>query len=276
MKRILVPTDFSGCADGALKFAFELARDAGAEIVLLHSYYPAASADMGYYNTFMLEEYLKIKEKSLQEKLQTYKADPNFAAVEARSMVEYGFPAQSICESAVNQDADLIVMGTTGASGLKEIIMGSTAGNVVVKSKVPVLALPVGSEYSQLGSDFIFSTDFKMLLNAKSKEVLGEIIALKKAKLTILHQVDDTDTRKKIETGEIVMGILFHDVEHTFDFLDGSDLSQSLNDYVDKHGGSLLCLVSHQHGFFEKLFFRSMSREVAHHTKIPLLILQEK
>jgi nucleotide-binding universal stress UspA family protein len=276
MKRILVPSDFSACADNALLFAFNLAKDTGAEILLLHSYYPAASADMGYYNTFMLEEYLRIKEKSLVEKLQAYKADPNFATVEAQSLVEYGFPAQSVCEAAVSHDADIIVMGTTGASGLKEIIMGSTTGSVVTKSKVPVLALPVGSSYDQLGSDFVFSTDFKLLLNTKSKEVFHELIELKKAKLTILHQVDDDDTRKKVETGEIVMSILFHDVDHTFDFLDGSDLSKSLNEYIDKNGGSLLCLVSHQHGFFEKLFFKSLSREVAHHTRIPLLVLQEK
>jgi len=276
MKRILVPSDFSACADNALQFAFSLAKDSGAEVFVLHSFYPAASADMGYYNTFMLEEYLRVKEKTLEEKISVFRNNALYSSVKCSASVEYGFPVQSICDAADSHDADLVVMGTTGASGIKEMIMGSTAGSVIVKSRVPVLALPVNATYENVGSDFLLSTDFNLLLNTKSREVLREMIALKNASLTILHQVTDHDTRKKVDTGEIILDILFHDVKHSFDFLDGNDLNKALNEYIDKKGGSLICMVSHHHGFFEKLFFKSMSRDVAHHTRLPLLVLQEK
>jgi nucleotide-binding universal stress UspA family protein len=130
VRRILIPTDFSGPSDRALQVACALARDHGAELVILHAV-PAAAVIYGP----PPEEYLE----HLREELKRLgAADPKTRVV--HELVE-GDPARAILRAAREAGCDLIVMGTHGRTGLDRLLMGSVAEEVVRNAPCPVLAV---------------------------------------------------------------------------------------------------------------------------------------
>jgi nucleotide-binding universal stress UspA family protein len=138
IKVILHPTDFSECSQRAFPLASSLARDHGARLIVLHV---TSLPDLAYkgYGTpaspLLAEEYLA---KVRQELEQLQPPDPQLA-VEQR--IEEGDPTNEILRVAKETGAGLIVLGTHGRSGLRHLLMGSVADQVVRKAPCPVLTL---------------------------------------------------------------------------------------------------------------------------------------
>jgi nucleotide-binding universal stress UspA family protein len=138
-RRIVVPTDFSANADGALRAAARWARVLGnpAGPAELHVLYAGPHLerpeDRGVEEAWILPELESAKELVLL-------AAPGLA-VETH-VTWTGRPAESIVEWAAAHGADLIVAGTRGASAVRRIWLGSTAGSVARRAQVPVLLVP--------------------------------------------------------------------------------------------------------------------------------------
>lgn len=136
-KAIVFPTDFSHCSDAALEHATALARDAGGTLWIVHAEEPALAYAAGemYYGT------LEPDFHELQKMLREVKpADPS-VAYEQRLLRGDGSVAHKIVEFARQQAADLIVMGTHGRTGVKRLLMGSVAEEVLRRAPCPVLVM---------------------------------------------------------------------------------------------------------------------------------------
>lgn len=128
--RILVPTDFSPAAGEALRIAREGFTDA--EICLLHVLEPKRLASALSSPVHSSDETKALSGKLL-ERLNV------LSQAGEESLVEIGSPAETILNRAATWQADLIVMGTHGRTGLAHLLMGSVAENVVRKAALPVL-----------------------------------------------------------------------------------------------------------------------------------------
>lgn len=139
-RRIVCPTDFSAPAQKAARFAADLAKSCGAEVVLLHVVaeiaYPMRS--LGTVTAFpnLQEELHKRAADELEEARQSLDSD-----VTVRTELRDGEVHEQVLESARANDADLIVIGTHGHTGIKHILLGSTAEKIVRLSEVPVLSV---------------------------------------------------------------------------------------------------------------------------------------
>jgi len=129
---ILVPTDFSATSDAALHYATRLALTLGARLYLVHV--PAktgehfeASFPVGQFTTTAGERLSSILTKDELERLR-----PEY-------VLRVGTPAEEIVRYADVCDADLIIMGTHGRSGIAHALMGSVAEQVVRTAPCPVL-----------------------------------------------------------------------------------------------------------------------------------------
>ena len=140
IRTILFPTDFSGPAHHALEQATEFAKSFGARLVLLHvipqSAYPMRNLATvaGFPN--LRDELKKAADRDLEELRGKL---PKEVAVEGK--VREGIPHMQILECAQEVGADLIVMATQGNTGLKHVLLGSTAERAVRMSPVPVLTV---------------------------------------------------------------------------------------------------------------------------------------
>jgi len=139
MKHILVPFDFSPPSIEALKFAVDLAKKEGAEISTIHSIeFPSminSSVALEYEREYMA--FHRSKAIKRMDKI----AQRIGKGIKVNAMIDFGGVVPAIERAAAHSKADLIVMGTNGASGWKEITTGSNAEKVVRRSRIPVIAI---------------------------------------------------------------------------------------------------------------------------------------
>ena len=136
-QHILVPVDFSEHADQALTYAMELASKLGARLTLLHVIQrpmPGAGG-MGV----ALETYFQQVELMAGETMEDQARCAREAGLECEVAIVQGVPFQQIVDLATTKQADLIVMGTHGRTGLQHLLLGSVAERVVRLAPCPVL-----------------------------------------------------------------------------------------------------------------------------------------
>jgi nucleotide-binding universal stress UspA family protein len=141
-RKILFPTDFSPASQEALKWATSLARDSGASITIVHVEEPPMAYGGGEMYIGDDEGHREELKKSL---VQVVPGDPSIR-FEHKLLV--GDPATAIVQTADDEHADFIVIGTHGRTGLTRLLMGSVAEAIVRRAQCPVLTIkqPVAVE----------------------------------------------------------------------------------------------------------------------------------
>ena len=141
-RKILVPIDFSECSIRGLAYAKALAQQFGSTLLLFHSIrleYYAASDEYARYDLPLL---MRQAEKTAKEQMRDLTRKTDWEGLKVETMLEVGHPGQEICDRAKDRGADLIVTSTHGTTGLKHILLGSTAEYVVRHAHCPVLVVP--------------------------------------------------------------------------------------------------------------------------------------
>jgi len=140
-KKILVAIDFSESSDKAFRTALFMARTFEAHLLLLHVI--NEPVDMrGFYVPHISFDRLEEEIAEGAGKLMAQFCKNNLEGVsDYETLIVSGIPYQEIIQVAAQKDADLIVMGTHGRTGLDHVLFGSTAEKVVRKSPLPVLTV---------------------------------------------------------------------------------------------------------------------------------------
>lgn len=142
LEKILLPIDFSLCAAQGLAYAKALATQFGSRLVLLHS------VDLSYYSTnpeYILYDFpplLEAAEKSAREQMLELISAIDWEDLEVEHTLQSGHAGEQVCSCARDLGADLIVTSTHGRTGLKRILLGSTAEYIVRHAPCPVLVVP--------------------------------------------------------------------------------------------------------------------------------------
>ena len=133
MSTVLFPTDFSTASDAALSHAEALAKQSGAELLIMHVEEPPLAYGGG-------ELYYGLPEPT-SDRIQKMLADvrPKDPEVKFKHRLTMGDPAGEIVRIAGEEKADSIVLGTHGRTGLSRLLMGSVAEGVVRRAPCPVL-----------------------------------------------------------------------------------------------------------------------------------------
>ncbi len=140
LKHLLIPIDFSPCSRKALRYALAFARQFRARLTLLHviptNYF--VGSEFGPVD-FPLPE-AELREGSARE-LAAMAAREVGKAAPVATVVRQGQPVHEVVRFAQEADADLIILSTHGRTGLKHVLMGSVAENVVRYAPCPVLVV---------------------------------------------------------------------------------------------------------------------------------------
>ncbi len=153
---ILVPIDCGPRSPALLRSASALARRLGGHLVILHVYEPLTHAP-AHSTAEHLHHCQSIRQRMAEERLELYQ-DKFLDDEEVQSatlLAVEGFPEVEICEKARALNADLIVVSTHGYRGLKHLLMGSKAEQLIRRVPCPILVLPVASEGSEEEKDVI-------------------------------------------------------------------------------------------------------------------------
>lgn len=138
-KRILVPTDFGDSAALALDIAVDLAKRCGSALTLLHVYEIPSYVYEGMM-TSPVDLLTPIRETA-ERQFDTALAALRTRLPRAKGLLAVGVPWQQIQKCIVEDQPDLVVMGTHGRRGVSHTILGSVAEKIVRLSPVPVLTV---------------------------------------------------------------------------------------------------------------------------------------
>jgi nucleotide-binding universal stress UspA family protein len=158
MKKILVPTDFSDHAHYALKVAAEIAKKNNGEVILLHMLELPSQAGDAIGSGHELPEIMLFKNAAIN-KLEELMDDPCLDGVNVSEVIQFELAFDGIMNISKKNNVDLVVMGSHGASGFKEMFIGSNAEKVVRNSEIPVLIIKKDSANFNIDK-FVFASDF--------------------------------------------------------------------------------------------------------------------
>ena len=264
MNRILVPVDFSDTSLNALTYATKLFGGDVLEITILHTYEVSSSA-------FRMKSMDSILEGDAQKEMDALlkKMREKHPDISLQTKIMKSNAVSAITSLGNTGTYDFIVMGTKGASGLKEVFIGSVAGGVISKTKAPVLVVPGNYEYLPL-HEIVFAISGAPFSDANVVEPLRKLTRMHSSKINVLHISEDT----KPDLDEVVSTIEDMNPSVTYAFGTGN-INQRLDDYLRKENAGLLCLVRGKKDFFSRIFGESVTLKQAFSSLVPLLILHD-
>jgi nucleotide-binding universal stress UspA family protein len=274
IKRILVPTDFSECAENAIRYAALFAKDINAaEVILLHAYkLPATYGEMAI--SVIAEDLIVEQEHEAEmefvnqiQKLPELKYVPH-TFIHKNALIDDAIPV-----IADDMSIDLIIMGTKGAHGINEIVLGTNTYVITKKSKYPVLIIPENANYKSI-QNIALATDYQAL-NKSTVDTLKYFNRIFRSNIHLVH-IAENDIITEGEMAEAKsLNQHFKNINHHFHFIINTDLEKGLNTYVKEQNIDLLALIPRKHDFFHSLFNKSKSKKLIFHTEIPLLAIPD-
>lgn len=270
MKRILVPTDFSANAQHATKVALELGARNNAEIILFHSSNPNEGMNNSVYSPIFIHEYYDVKKKSIEQLADNLRAEGYSGLI--TPVYEIDFTVTAIVQCAEDRDVDLIIMGSTGASGLQGMILGSTASGVIARASRPVFIIPKDYKLPEAGTDVFVATDYQTPVASRSKAFLHELKEQLGYKLTAVH-VDQESSEHPHALQFLIEnfdGLITDRLE-----IEGEYITDKLIELQEGKPRSILCTITRHRNWFERIFSSSVSKSLIHHPELPLICLQE-
>lgn len=141
-KNLLFATDFSEGSANAVEQASSLAQITGARLHLFHVITELADKRRRFIPADVIDTFINEINRHAQEDMQAFKA-AHFAApaFEVTTEVSVGTGYEDILEEADKINADMIIVGTHGRTGIEKVLVGSTAERVVRNAKIPVLTV---------------------------------------------------------------------------------------------------------------------------------------
>lgn len=275
MINILVPTDFSKLSKVAIKYAIQFANKIDGNITLLYVVTQVDTPRAG----------LRLRFHTLQKELMiAAKEDLEGLVGEFSSLVKNSHPLktkiargtsfnEAVKAEAKKLRSGLIIMGTRGASGLRKYIVGSNTASVIDVSHIPVLVVPEFAEFKNFRT-VVHATDLK-----HTERELKTLIPYVKQFEAIVHLIHVTASLKQVGQLEkkidaIVAKTGFSNI--VVRVMVNKDIDEAIDHYVTSTKADLLTTFTHDHGFYDKLFDRSITRKLAFQSKMPLLAFRQK
>jgi nucleotide-binding universal stress UspA family protein len=270
MQKILVPTDFSKAADNALAVAKAIAQKTKATLHLAN-FYSIPMADYSYPEINMPDEILsqvKVAAVAEIEALTTQLKSENFIV---ESTVRMGFATDEIVALANEIQPDLIIVGTTGATGIVNKIIGSNAAHVMKNTTYPIMLVPQNCVCDGISNvvylDELKEDDTPVLekLFKLADELSVENIKLLNVNTGFFFQAIDEKLMTKLDD-------TFGLNKIQLDTVTAADVTSGIDQYLENHSVDLVVMSTHKKTLLERIFMRSDTEKMALYSKIPVLI----
>ena len=273
MKKILVPVDFSECSEYALEVAFNLAKKYDAEIIALHMLGIPDTVLTSSNSKEMLEGmyYLKLAEKRFKEFL-----DKDY--LEGITITDSVYSYKNFNELntvALENKADLIIMGSHGSSGLSEVFVGSNTEKVVRNSDIPVLVVKKESKNFN-AENAVFACDFTEENINAFKNAMKLFNSLTNAKVKLLYiNLPGQNYRSTKEIDARVHNFLNKadalNLLDQVDYYNDYTVEEGIYNYSNKAGVDIIALPTHGRRGLAHFFAGSISEDLVNHSNIPVI-----
>ncbi len=278
--KVLLPTDFSENAWHAINYAVFLFENTACTFYVLHAHQASPS---GLVSTINKERDTRLHEITLDESREKlYKTvgqlkkinkvkDHSFEAVlESEALLN------AVGRNVIDLDIDYICMGTQGASGFKEIFLGSNTVKLIKNINFcPVIAVPESYLFSRPDS-IAFATDYKHLYQKNELAPLLDIARLWDSTIRVIHVKAEESLSEMQQELKSLLSQFLKNIPFEADELDyHPNINLRINEWVESNGCGMLCMINSSHEFFSRILREPVVRKIAFRTHIPFLVLPE-
>ncbi len=278
MKNILIPTDFSENSWNAVAYALSFFKRVKCNFYLLHvSPFEEMIGRDSFYGSkeTVLEKSTQSDTEQMQLLLKRIEKLPLNTKHSFFKINEYIFFVDAIRKQVKEKNIDFIVMGTKGASGIKEKTIGSNTGDVITKVKCPVLVIPEKAIYTK-PKEIAFPTDYNMLYKSRVLNTIMDTLTLNEAALRVLHvakkeqELSDRQRKNKDFLDDSI-----DTIEHSFHFLSNPNIEEAIQCFVESRDIDMITMVAKNLNFFQRILFHPTVEKISYHITIPFLVLHE-
>jgi nucleotide-binding universal stress UspA family protein len=261
MMTIIVPTDFSGVANNAARYAAQMITGQYDVKLILFNIIEKASE--------------RAEAETLMEKLKTELQSSSIAKIESR-VEEGGDIIDNIERLARHLGAQLIVMGITGKSRLEKVFLGSNTLKMVERNICPVLVIPPSAQYSKIKNVTLLS-DFKDVSSSIPVIPIKNVLQLFRPALHIINVNSDHYVSLTTEfMGERSRLLeMFGELNPEFYFIGTMDLHETVQTFVADKQIDMIITVPRNHSFFGSMFKTSNTKRLVYESAIPILAAHE-
>lgn len=275
MKIIVVPTDFSPIADNALKYGMDLAIALGSSIMVVHVYQIPISYSEVPLITISLDEIKKASEDKLAElkhNIETITGGKLIVYTESR----LGDVAEEMNKLSKTLEPFGIVMGSRGVTGTGRFFLGSNSLAVIDKVSSPVYIIPPGAKFKGFKKVGLAS-DFKEVVDRTPVTPIRALVNFFNAELHVLN-VDYERKHFKPETPQesLNLDMLLSGMNPVYDFIENTDINEGINDFAEQNNLDLIITLPQKRSFLERVFEKSLTRELLHQTNVPVMCLRKE
>lgn len=270
-KTILIPTDFSKAAQNAFDYAANM-FGSDHHYILLHAYDLPQVRASRLSNSDHKRAHAD-SDQLLEQEAVTIRAQ--YPEIDLSVISAYGDCNTVINELKTENPVDLVVMGATGKTGVKKIILGSISQEALRTSKYPVLTVPANHSFSK-PHNITFAADLDDLIENSEYTLLRELAEHFKTHVTLLHLYHSEDGKPDAEA--IKNKLLKLKIPGTSSFntnvVRHKKTAEGIDRYVTESSTDLLVLKPKKKGFFRDLFRTKVSTELECFAQLPVLALK--
>ena len=281
MKNILLPTDFSENSWNAIVFALKFFEKTTCSFYLLNvnalSYVAAHNTPYLNNEKFVEESFTKPAKKQLKSLLKRISEEfPESQNHHFFTLTDYNFFVESVRNHVKEKKIDMIVMGTKGASGLRKVIVGSNAADVIKKVKCATLVVPEDAVFVDL-NEIAFPTDYYLTYGVDLLKPLYNILEVHNSSLQVVHITNNTeDLCIAQQDNKDLLSDYFNKFRPNFYNITNKNVEEAIEVFVQSRDIKMVAMVAKNLNYFQRILFHNKVEEITYHTRIPFLVMHDK
>ncbi|NIG56452.1 universal stress protein [Chitinophaga sp. Cy-1792] len=269
MMKILVTTDFSDTAKNAVRYAVQLSSQfREAEIILYHSYsvlhlsgipMPVLPEDTTTFRRSVMDEMSKLVEGM---------EDITPATTRIHCETDVLPLIEGMQEIIDVRGIDLVIMGITGKGALGKTLIGSNTLAATTRISLPVIIVPADASWVSVNKILFAYNREQALLSSQSLHI-HKLVTTLAAHLEVLYIGDEqpgTGVRQELQRLLQLNDISYHTIQE-------KRTAKEILQFAETAAANLVLALPGKYGFVEDLFHKSVTKELAYSTKIPLVVI---
>ncbi|MDT8394211.1 MAG: universal stress protein [Bacteroidales bacterium] len=274
MKKVLVAIDFLDCSLNALAHAVSISAKAGADLEMVWVNKPDNSKDI-----FTVDPASLLSEVEKRFKKLIKQHAPEMGKGKISFSIREGKVYKEIVQAANDVNADLVIVGTHGASGFEEFWIGSNANKIVSASEKPIITIRGGVDIKRPLSKIVLPLDSTVETRQKIP-FTTDLAKICNAEIFVLSvyttKVADVRYRVDTYTDQVIEYLEEEGVKYTRDAIDADNLTTSTIGYAERVDANLISIMTEQERTTSNLWLGPYAQQMVNHSPFPVLSIHPK
>lgn len=279
-RKILLPTDFSKNAWRAINFAMELYKNDSCDFYILNVFSATSNIVDSLLN---MEPGSELHENAKASSESGLAKVLNMLTIKDKQNSNHHFEVissfnnivEAIKDIVEKKDIEMVVMGTKGETGSRNVAFGSTSTYVMEKVRnCPVIVVPESARI-ELPKEIVFPTSFKTHYKRRELNHLIDIAKKCDATIAILHVSEKSPLTKEQEEKKQLLTEIFTSIKYSIHFLSYYSVESALNLFVESRNSDMVAFINKKHAFFGSILTNPLVKGISFYSKVPILVMHD-